>query len=333
MFFVAATPDLSHLVLGSRFKLTPEAVEAPIERHNLYEWSAGKLQLVNVLPDGEPTVGGADLGRNDVYVMNALSGDGRWAVWSEREDPGSAIYVRDMVGHRTIQIGGPSARFETMSSDGSLVFVLERGELYGVDTATGVRTDLTVDHGAGERRANVLDGVIGASEDGKYVYFLATGVLANGAVSGEDNLYLLHQTGSGWTTSHLATLSGQDSADWYHNGFQGELVTEGVTSRVSPNGRYLTFMSNRSLTGYDNTDVVSGQPDEEVYLYDAESARLVCASCNPTGARPHGILESGISGPMVDRQEAWKGHWLAGNIPGRRCWQEDGDVSDAFSLF
>ena len=33
---------------------------------------------------------------------------------------------------------------------------------------------------------------------------------------------------------------------------------------------YLAFMSDRSLTGYDNTDAVSGQPDEEVYLYDAD---------------------------------------------------------------
>ena len=43
----------------------------------------------------------------------------------------------------------------------------------------------------------------------------------------------------------------------------------GMTSRVSPNGEYQAFMSERSLTGYDNTDANSGVPDEEVYLYDA----------------------------------------------------------------
>ncbi len=42
-----------------------------------------------------------------------------------------------------------------------------------------------------------------------------------------------------------------------------------ISSRVSPDGRYLAFMSERPLTGYDNTDAVSGQPDEEVFLYDA----------------------------------------------------------------
>lgn len=30
---------------------------------------------------------------------------------------------------------------------------------------------------------------------------------------------------------------------------------------------WLAFMSERPLTGYDNRDVVSGRPDEEVYVY------------------------------------------------------------------
>ncbi len=64
-----------------------------------------------------------------------------------------------------------------------------------------------------------------------------------------------------------------------------------LTSRVSPNGRYLAFMSERSLTGYDNRDAAVACPDEEVFLYDASSNRLVCASCDPTGARPTGIHE------------------------------------------
>ena len=50
-------------------------------------------------------------------------------------------------------------------------------------------------------------------------------------------------------------------------------------------------MSERSLTGYDNRDANSGVPDEEVFLYDADTGRLVCASCNPTGARPVGLFE------------------------------------------
>jgi hypothetical protein len=35
-------------------------------------------------------------------------------------------------------------------------------------------------------------------------------------------------------------------------------------------------MSERSLTGYDNRDAVSGLPDEEVYLYEGDEERGVC---------------------------------------------------------
>ena len=79
-------------------------------------------------------------------------------------------------------------------------------------------------------------------------------------------------------------------------------------------------MSAARLTGYDNTDQNSGRPDEEVYLYDSASASLRCVSCNPTGARPAGVLDSEAAGEglglVVDRREVWLGHWLAGNIPG-----------------
>jgi hypothetical protein len=81
------------------------------------------------------------------------------------------------------------------------------------------------------------------------------------------------------------------------------------------------------LTGYDNVDAVSGEADEEVYLYDALGGKLVCASCDPSGARPAGVFDQEHSGLLVDRQEAWTeketnpsdprfSHWLAGNVPG-----------------
>lgn len=143
---------------------------------------------------------------------------------------------------------------------------------------------------------------------------------------------------------YVATVSGKDEKDWFaEGGGEGPDTTpgvelQGVTSEVSPNGEYVTFMSNRSLTGYDNDDALSGQPDEEVYVYHAEVAgsgglgagRLACASCDPTGARPVGLFdsynsgESGGSRPMVDPTGAWGGkatgvtHWLAGSLPGAR---------------
>ena len=84
----------------------------------------------------------------------------------------------------------------------------------------GTLTDLTVDHNAGES-AGVEGMLPGASEDGSYVYLVATGVLSEAANSehekaapGANNLYVLHDTGAGWTTTFIARLSGEDAHDW-----------------------------------------------------------------------------------------------------------------------
>ncbi len=98
-----------------------------------------------------------------------------------------------------------------------------------------------------------------------------------------------------------------------------------TSARVSPNGRYLAFMSDRPLTGYDNHDAVTGEADEEVFLYEAGAeggrGRLVCASCDPSGARPTGVLDLPTqasevgAGLLVDRNGVWAEHRLAGSLP------------------
>jgi hypothetical protein len=93
-----------------------------------------------------------------------------------------------------------------------------------------------------------------------------------------------------------------------------------MTSRVSPDGRYLAFMSQRPLTGYDNRDARSGVRDQEVFLYDSQGSpghQLVCASCDPSGARPQGLLDpGGFPGLLVDRPHLWGGQTLAAAVPG-----------------
>ncbi len=345
MKFLSATPDLSHIVLESTAALTKEAIGASTSANgeptnkNLYEWSGGRLQLVNILPDKEPLVsptiflGLEANGNGSELTAHSVSNDGRRIVWQFGEqlqkEASAALYVRDMVEERTVRVGGPTAQFQAMSSDGSRIFFLEGGALYEFNYATDTQTDLTVDHGVGETGAGVKGPVIGASEDGSYVYFVATGVLAEGGVSGADNMYVAHYHGGEWTIEHVATLSSEDERSWAS--FGGKAQLSQVSSRVSPNGRFVAFMSNMSLTGYDNLDANSGQPDEEVYLYDAVSGRVACVSCDPTGARPVGVLDSKAldsESLLVDRQQAWAAntvgetvgnHWLAGNIPG---WRE-----------
>ncbi len=362
LHFLTATPDLSHVILESPFPLTSESTSPPAGEcrltdegfcenpaWNLYEWSAdGRLQLVDVLPDKEPlqlftpytengAFGSASLGVKSLMVAHSVSSNGRWVVWQTGpmlDSEEAHLYVRDMVGEKTYQLGGSRPLFQTMSNDGSKVLFMEFGELYEFDTSTGVQSDLTASHGAGESNAGVQDQVVGENEDGSTVYFVAKGVLASGAVAGEDNLYVMREGADGWNTSYIATLSSEDKPDWIGNealaGRGGRIAQLGnITSRVSPDGKYLAFMSDRPLTSYDNVDALSGQRDEEVYLYDAQTARLACASCNPTGARPVGLFnENGTGGgPLVDKAAIWRNHWIAGSLPGWSGPASFGEVS------
>jgi hypothetical protein len=182
----------------------------------------------------------------------------------------------------------------------------------------GKLTDLTAVEHAG------VKGVIGSSEDGTYVYFVAGGVLADGATSAANNLYVEHydEATRAWEApKFIAALSSGDSPSW--GGALALLAPAGgnlslMTGRVSPNGRWLAFMSQQSLTGYDNRDANSGVPDEEVFEYHAPehlegesggASSLTCASCDPTGARPVGLFDdSGVlQGPLVDNGEIWGG--------------------------
>jgi hypothetical protein len=214
-----------------------------------------------------------------------------------------------------------SAKFWAASDDGSLVYFTSKAaltkksntgpeeasgeedagnDLYRYDVKTGVLTDLTVDtedaNGAG-----VL-GVVGSSEDGSYVYFVAEGDLGGDAESGKPNLYVWHGTAAGpGTVTYIATLRAptseeaedieamvvgafayhSDVADWTSRPTESQAY-------VTPDGRHLAFMSVEPLTGYDNEDQVTGEADHEVFEYSAETGQLVCASCDAGDAPPLG---------------------------------------------
>jgi hypothetical protein len=120
-------------------------------------------------------------------------------------------------------------------------------------------------------------------------------------------------------TSFIATLSGGDSHDWALD--EGTPVSlPGQPTRVSNDGQWLELMSQASLTGYDNRDASSESPVAEVYLFDAASGRLECASCEPSGERPSGVeykrLQAGYGG-LVGGNGIWPSAALvAANVPG-----------------
>ncbi|MBA3867242.1 MAG: hypothetical protein H0X42_13020 [Solirubrobacterales bacterium] len=80
-------------------------------------------------------------------------------------------------------------------------------------------------------------------------------------------------------------------------------------------------MSQRPLTGYDTRDAQTGRRDEELYLYHAPAGAgqgtLVCASCNPTGARPVGIEFKNLDNQIDGDPGLWPAEQgVAASVPG-----------------
>jgi hypothetical protein len=361
--FVTATPSQSHILLRS-----PQALTAGFASNfkpnnnleNLYEWSEGQLQLVSVLPNKTPTSEEgipAAVGNGNLSVRNAISDDGNRIVFEAGPGGATHLFVRDMVLGQSVQVDKPegsigvtagSMSFQFASSDGSRVFFLDTSRLTVDATARSGQPDLyecevtvisgtlgcalkdlSVDRNPGES-ADVLGGVMGADESGRYVYFTANGAFVPGAVHGDcpaeighgevptaDLLCNLYMRDTVTQRARLvAVLSARDFHDWQVGG-GGSADLETITSRVSPNGQFLAFMSQRPLTGFDNRDAASGERDEEVFEYALGAAALSCVSCANSGARPEGIFDSGaFPGLLVDRPTLWQGRWLAASVPG-----------------
>lgn len=154
-------------------------------------------------------------------------------------------------------------------------------------------------------------GVLGQSSDARRVYFASTAVLAGendeGRLpqAGEANLYLHEAQGA---TRFIAELDKEDASGL--NGDHAVSITpEPVkrAARVSDDGLTAAFVSVAPLTGFNNTDAVSGVSDEEVFVYSAEGeGRLVCVSCDPSGRRPSG---------RPQKNKPWEGVWTAAWIP------------------
>jgi hypothetical protein len=288
--FAGASADGSHVLFVANDALTPEAEAGNGEANNLYESVDGVLRLVNVLPDGGTKAGAifggagideAGYGRPDFQpdFSNVISSDGSLVFWT---DLGSGrIYMRRN-GRETAPVSPGAAEYETATPAGRFVFYVEGEAMWRFDTETEVRTAVA------PASAKVM-GLVGASEDGEYVYFIAEEELATGAGAGEPNLYLWHAG----TVSFIATLAASDGSAIYpyaHNvaGGAGDWDPSlgRHTAEVTPDGQGLVFMSSRSLTGYDN-ETPEGTSLVEVYVYSSEDGgHLYCASCNPSGQPP-----------------------------------------------
>jgi hypothetical protein len=356
--------DNSHVLFQSPEAYTSQATNGGEGKRNLYDSVGGVPHQVNILPDGKPeaspdaTFGGfteEDSEANPVAAKTPfnfagdVSADGSRVFWTSLEvakivfgEPVyrvKALYMRENDAQPQSRVEGgrctepakactvlvsTGGKYWSATADGRYVLYTEGGGLWRFDTSTGTHEALAGE-GLGGESAGV-HGVIGSSDDGSYVYFVAGGRLADNAndhgekaqpqtcePGGESgfakggtscNLYVRHDG----TTVFIAKLSSPASDD---NQFTGSTTAPEPRSRagdwranpgwrtaeVAPDGHAVAFMSRVPLTGYDNkrpgflglSEETEGLP--EVFVYEAGGGRLSCASCNPAGAPPVATAE------------------------------------------
>jgi hypothetical protein len=246
-------------------------------------------------------------------------------------EPGKACTVQIDAAEAGLGVSGGGGQFVAASSDGSRVFFTDEKRLTSDSSAQAGAPDLyeyDLERPEEERLSDLsvpakdivcpfppgacghadVQGVLGTSEDGSYVYFVAGGVISKGKnvegrepVQGQPNLYLRHEG----ATTFIVTLSGEDGdftpgggGTPYVGDWQGDPGHR--TAEVSPDGRGVVFMSRLSLTSYDN--VLDGVHLTEVFVYDAETGRIACASCNPSGEPP-------VAPPLPEYAKNIKGIW------------------------
>jgi len=294
------TPDHASFIFESELQLLPSAAAG---HENLYEWHGGGLSLAGVLPgpgevappggsfagpehwlEADATRGGAS-GR--YYTSNTISSDGSRVFFTAGGT--GQLYVCEN-GTTTVPI--PGGHFDEATPDGATVVVQAQ------DGSTLSEYDVTHEH-LTQLAAGGIQGVLGMSSDGSYVYFAANAVLAanegaggsHAAIgkctgvfgNGTCNLYVWHD-GSITFLAPLNDSAGQSETDGYDWTPTGSLAGQNVerSARVTPDGSVLLFRSKLRLTSYDNAGHI------EFYRYQAASRRVMCVSCDPSGAPPTG---------------------------------------------
>jgi hypothetical protein len=258
--FAGASPDLRQVVLSTCAKLTAEATEQPVCESGGPNLYQWSGGTLRLIN----RLGSDPQGTPDAHLAaqsGAISTDGQRVYFTLGEE--AALYLRE--GEAGAKPVAELSSFQTATPDGSIALYLKGGELFRYHAAAG----------SSELLATGVQGVLGASEDGSRVYYAtAAGIFSWNA---------------GTTTPVIATPGAAESSDYP--------PTTG-TARVSADGTRLLFLSAASLTGYDNHDATTGQPDSQVFLYNAAAASLTCLSCNPTNERPQG--PSSIPGAIAD---------------------------------
>jgi hypothetical protein len=207
-----------------------------------------------------------------------------------------------------------NAIFEGASADGSKVFFSTHQALLGSDNTQNLY-EYDFNAPAGHRVirvsggdpavSNPVAGVIeepaAISEDGSHIYFGATGVLTTTpndqgllAQAGATNLYVFERDAR-HPSGHTAFIAAPVDGSMFLRKRASGPSRHGAA--VTPDGRFLVFLSEGDLTPDDTSSV------EQVFEYDSSTERLVRVSIGQGGFKDNGntsVYPAEIPSPRED---------------------------------
>jgi len=300
--FAAASTDLSHVLFESAAGLTADAPAPffPPFPQELYEYAGGAVRLVGrvpVAPDVEcddvngpmcvpaPSSQAGVPANLSLYAGGMMSADGSRIFFQTPEGTGAGtVYVRED-GTRTVQLWPGDARLWATSADGTRAF-FTAGDLYMWDANAPSGSPPTLISSSETGDPYSVESVVGASADGHYVYFVASGQLVAGETARPAaGLYVWHDG----QLAYIGAFFGLNEARRNTPRQEWSFPRNATTARVAPDGRHVLFMTTTDaglvgrggFTGYDQgsqcTFKGSAAGYRELYDYSADTGRLAGA--------------------------------------------------------
>jgi len=297
-YFAGATPDFSHIFLASTdHALLSSTPTGTVEgAHDLYEWSNGRLKLVNVTsggslinkcgakfedvsedgsrvifvsPDPEATSGDPSCQepqRLYMRVTNAVAGKEESRIL-EISEPNEGVLQH--AGVHRIYPGAFGGVGVYASGDGSRVFFTTETELTKDDEGVGGEQlyEYNTNAPEKERLTRISRGALGTtraggvyiSRDGSKVYFRAE--------REEGGFYIYRYNAGASERLHLVSVAATPE----EGNPEGEENNE-----ITANGNFFVFVGRSSAGG------------DEIYRYDDEDGSVTCISCRQDGAPADG---------------------------------------------
>ncbi|HEX3042036.1 MAG TPA: fibronectin type III domain-containing protein [Solirubrobacterales bacterium] len=281
--------------------LSPNYIYYSFEEPDNENGYVGRVQIEGGSPEyvgiGKVTVGGIAVDSTGLYWVEASRGSIGRIPLSAFPSIGSC----ETAAECEMEFVKPGGTLVGLATGGDRLYWSANGEaatnpgkdLYRFDSASGSLTDLTPDPSGNGAE---VQGILGSSDDGSFLYFVANGafgsassagscrLLSSGNYSGTCNLYVDHD-GQVASIARIDAGAADDPENWWPlTNDAGQLAVR--TSRVSPDGRTLLFRSTEKLTSYEN----AGVPEFYRYTY-GNPGSILCVTCNPTGVQPLADVE------------------------------------------